>query len=123
MEYLLIALKLVVSLGILNVWVLRRDKPTDYRGQAAQTLREEFAVYGLPAWVFSVIGVTKVVLATALLLSLWWTDLAKPAAIALGLIMVVAFAMHLKVKDAAIKAVPSLAVLAMCVGIFVLSCT
>ena len=67
MEYLLIALKLVVSLGILNVWVLRRDKPTDYRGQAAQTLREEFAVYGLPAWVFSVIGVTKVILATALL--------------------------------------------------------
>jgi hypothetical protein len=122
MEYLLIALKLVVSLGILNVWVLRRDKPTDYRGQSAQTLREEFAVYGLPAWVFSVIGVTKVVLATALLLSLWWTDLAKPAAIALGLIMVVAFAMHLKVKDTAIKAVPSLAVLAMCVGIFVLSC-
>ena len=120
MEYLLIALKLVVSLGILNVWVLRRDKPTDYRGQSAQTLREEFAVYGLPAWVFSVIGVTKVVLATALLLSLWWTDLAKPAAIALGLIMVVAFAMHLKVKDTAIKAVPSLAVLAMCVGIILL---
>ncbi len=120
MEYLLVALKLVVSLGILNVWVLRRDKPTDYRGQSAQTLREEFAVYGLPAWVFSVIGVTKVVLATALLLSLWWTALAKPAAIVLGLIMVVAFAMHLKVKDTAIKAVPSLAVLAMCVGIILL---
>ena len=120
MEYLLIALKLVVSLGILNVWVLRRDRTTDYRGQSAQTLREEFAVYGLPAWVFSVIGVTKVVLATALLLSLWLPDLAQPSAIVLGLIMVVAFAMHLKVKDAAIKSVPALAVLAMCVGIALL---
>lgn len=34
--------------------------------------------------------------------------------------MVVAFVMHLKVKDAAIKSVPSLAVLAMCVGIILL---
>ena len=120
MEALIIVLKLVVALGILNVWILRRVQPTDYRGQAAQTLREEFAVYGLPAWVFPVIGVTKIILATALLLSLWLPDLAKPAAIALGLIMVVAFAMHLKVKDSAIKSVPSLAVLAMCVGIILL---
>ena len=120
MHYLLVALTLIVSVGLLNVWVLRRDKPTAYRGQAAQTLREEFAVYGLPAWVFPVIGVTKVVLAMTLLLSLWWPVLAQPAAMALGLIIVVAFAMHLKVKDAAIKSAPSLAVLAMCVGIILL---
>ncbi len=120
MDSLLIALTLSVSLGILNVWVLRRDRQTAYRGQAAQTLREEFAVYGLPAWVFPVIGVTKVLLATALLASLKFTFLAEPAAMALGLIMLVAFAMHLKVKDAAIKSVPSLAVLAMCVGIILL---
>lgn len=49
MDYLLIALTLTVSLGILNVWVLRRDQQTAYRGQAARTLREEFAAYGLPA--------------------------------------------------------------------------
>ena len=120
MSYLHTALILIVSLGILNVWVLRRDKQTPYRGQGAKTLREEFAVYGLPTWVFVVIGVAKVSLATALLLSLWMPALAQPAALALGLIMVVAFAMHLKVKDAAIKAVPSLAVLAMCVGIILL---
>ena len=120
MNYLLVALTLLVSLGILNVWVLRRDRKTAYRGQAAQTLREEFAVYGLPAWVFPVIGVTKVLLATALLASLQFSFLGKPAAMALGLIMLVAFAMHLKVKDAAIKSVPSLAVLAMCVGIILL---
>jgi hypothetical protein len=34
--------------------------------------------------------------------------------------MLVAFGMHLKVKDTAIKSAPSLAVLAMCVGIILL---
>lgn len=122
MSYLHIALTLIVSLGILNVWVLRRDQQTPFRGQGAKTLREEFAVYGLPTWVFTVIGVVKVSLATALLLSLWKpaAALAQPSALALALIMVVAFVMHLKVKDAAIKAVPSLAVLAMCLGIALL---
>lgn len=120
MDYLLIALTLIVSLGILNVWVLRRDRQTAYRGQDARTLREEFTAYGLPAWVFPVIGVTKVLLATALLASLQFSFLGKPAAIALGLIMLVAFALHLKVRDAAIKSAPSLAVLAMCVGIILL---
>lgn len=120
MNLLLIALTLIVSLGILNVWVLRRDQPTAYRGQAARTLREEFTVYGLPAWAFPVIGVTKVLLAAALLLSLQFSFLGKPAAMALGLIMVVAFGMHLKVKDPVIKSLPSVAVLAMCVGIILL---
>ena len=120
MDYLLIALTLTVSLGILNVWVLRRDQQTAYRGQAARTLRDEFAAYGLPAWVFPVIGVTKVLLATALLASLQFSFLGKPSAMALGVIMLVAFALHLKVRDAAIKSLPSLAVLAMCVGIILL---
>lgn len=120
MEYLLIALKLVVSLGILNVWVLRRDQRTAYRGQAAQTLREEFAVYGLSALVYAVVGICKVGLALALLISLWLPGIAHPAAYTLGALMVVAFAMHLKVKDPAIKSVPALAMLAMCVGIAVL---
>jgi hypothetical protein len=34
--------------------------------------------------------------------------------------MLVAYALHLKVKDPAIKSAPSLAVLAMCVGIILL---
>ena len=120
MEYLLIALKLVVSLGILNVWVLRRDKRTAYRGQAAQTLREEFAVYGLSTFVYGLVGICKVSLALALLVSLWVPGIGHLVAYALGAMMLVAFAMHLKVKDAAIKSVPSLAVLAMCVGIILL---
>lgn len=117
MEILIIVLKLVVALGILNVWILRRVQPTPYRGQSAQTLREEFSAYGLPGWVFSVVGVVKIALALVLLGSIWVPALAQPAALALGAIMVVALGMHLKVRDPVIKSLPALAVLAMCLGI------
>jgi hypothetical protein len=109
MNYLLIALKLIVSLGILNVWLLRSGKATAYRGGNAKTMREEFAVYGLPFPVFCLIGLLKIGLALALL--------AKPAAMGMGTLMLGAFLMHLKVKDPVSKAVPSLAVLALCIAI------
>ena len=119
MENLLLALKLVVALGILNVWIVRRVQPTPFRGQSAQTLREEFTAYGLPDWVFKAVGVVKVALAVALLISIWKPELklAQPSALALGGIMVVALGMHLKVRDPAIKSLPALVVLAMCLGI------
>ena len=117
MDYLIIALKLIVALGILNVWLLRRDKATAYRGQDAKTLRDEFAVYGLPFPVFCLIGILKVGFALALLASFWISRLAQPAAIGMGLLMLGAFFMHLKVKDPFSKALPSLAVLAMCAAI------
>ena len=120
MEYLIIALKLIVALGILNVWLLRSGKATAYRGRDAKTLREEFATYGLPFGVMCVIGVLKVGLALALLVSLWMPSLAQPAAICMGVLMLGAFVMHLKVKDPISKALPSLAVLAMCVAIALL---
>jgi hypothetical protein len=120
MDYLLISLKLIVALGILNVWLLRRDKSTAYRGKEAKTLREEFAVYGLPFPIFCLIGVLKVGLALALLASLWIPSLAQPAALAMGALMLGAFVMHLKVKDPFSKALPSLAVLGMCAAIALL---
>lgn len=117
MNYLLICLKLIVALGILNVWLLRSGKATAYRGKGASTLREEFAVYGLPFPIFCLVGVLKVGFALALLVSLWVPEVARPAAIGMGLLMVGAFLMHLKVKDPISKAVPSLLVLALCVVI------
>lgn len=119
-EYLLIALKLIVGLGILNVWLLRREKASAYRGQATTNLREEFAVYGLPYGVYCIVGVVKVFLALALLASFWVPAIAQPAAIAMGVLMLGAFVMHLKVKDPLSKAQPSLAVFGMCVAIALL---
>jgi hypothetical protein len=45
---------------------------------------------------------------------------AQPAAIGLGLLMLGAFVMHLKVKDPINKALPAIAVLAMCAAIALL---
>lgn len=120
MDYLLMALKLIVALGILNVWLLRRSKATAYRGKDAKTLREEFAVYGLPFPVFCLIGIFKVGLALALMASFWIPSLAQPAAVGMGALMLGAFVMHLKVRDPISKALPSLAVLAMCAAIALL---
>jgi len=117
MATFLIALKLIVGLGILNVWLLRGGKATAYRGKEAQTLKEEFAVYGLPAPFFYLIGIVKVGLALGLIASIWLPGLTRPAAIGMGALMLGAFAMHLKVKDPIRKAMPSLAVLCLCIVI------
>lgn len=120
MDKLLIALQIIVALGILNVWILRPGKTTPFRGGDAKNLREEFAAYGLPFWFMCVIAVLKVGLALALIAATWIPRLAQPAAIGLGLLMLGAFVMHLKVKDPIEKALPSLAVLALCAAIALL---
>ena len=119
-ENFVIALQLIVALGILNVWMLRSGKATPFRGGNARTLREEFAAYGLPFWFMCVVGGLKVSLALALIAAIWIHPVAQPAAIGLGLLMLGAFLMHLKVKDPISKALPSIAVLAMCTAIALL---
>jgi hypothetical protein len=120
MEYVIIILKLVVGLGILNVWLFRSNRATAYRGGNAKTMREEFAIYGLPYWFMCVVAVLKVGLALALLASIWFHSLAQPAAVGMGVLMLGAFVMHLKVKDPFSKALPSITVLFMCAAISLL---
>ena len=120
MPYLLLFLQLTVALGILNVWLQRSGQATPFRGGDAKTLREEFAAYGLPFWFMCLVGVLKVGLALALLAALWLHPVAQPAAIGLGMLMLGAFVMHVKVKDPAKKALPAIAVLAMCTAIALL---
>jgi hypothetical protein len=115
-----IALQLVVALGILNVWILRAGRKTPYRGGGANSLRGEFATYGLPSWSMYLVGALKIGLALTLLAAIWIPGLAQPAAIALGVLMIGAFTMHLKVKDPIQKALPSIAMLVMCAAIALL---
>ena len=120
MHYILIFLHLTVALGILNVWLLRSGMATPFRGGDAKTLREEFSAYGLPFWFMGVVGVLKVGLALSLLAALRFHRVSQPAAIGLGLLMLGAFVMHFKVKDPVKKALPSIAVFAMCAAIALL---
>lgn len=120
MKMIPIAFQILVALTILNVWILRRGRMTPFRGGEAKNMREEFAAYGLPFWFMCLIGAIKVSLALALLTGIWIPEVAHYAAAGMGLLMLGAFAMHLKVKDPLLKALPSIALLALCVGILLL---
>lgn len=102
-----IVLQLVIGLGILNVWFLRSNRSTSYRGGDATNLKEEFAAYGLPGWMFVVVGILKVGSALALLAGIFLPELVKPASIVMAVLMTGAIIMHAKVKDAPRKSLPA----------------
>lgn len=114
-------LQLVVGLGLLNVWIVRSGRATAYRGGTATSLREEFAVYGLPAFAFPVVGVLKVGSALVLIADVWITLPVREAAALVAALMVGAIAMHLKVRDPLVRALPATAMLAMSVAIVLLA--
>lgn len=107
----------IVALGIYNVWILRFNKETAYRGGNAKNLPEEFAVYGLSKSAMLTIGAAKLLCATGLMLGVFFPELTKPAAMSLGLLMAGAVCMHIKVKDPISKALPALGMLIMCLTI------
>ncbi len=117
MNTLLYIIQMLVALGLLNVWLLRFKSTTAYRGGDAKTLREEFAVYGLPVWFYYLIGTLKVGSATALLMGFIYPELILPAASLIVALMLGAVAMHFKVRDPLKKALPASAMLGLSVFI------
>ena len=113
-----LVIQLIIGLGILNVWFLRSKKPTAYRGGEATSLKEEFAAYGLPGWMFVVIGILKVGSALALLAGIFLPELVKPAAGTMAVLMAGAIGMHLKVKDPAKKSIPAAILLTLSLVLF-----
>jgi hypothetical protein len=113
-------LQLVVGLGLLNVWLVRAKSSTAFRGGAAQSLREEFAAYGLPHWFFLLIGALKIGSGVLLLVGIWVPEVVRPAAATVAVLMVGALAMHAKVKDPLIKSLPALLMLLMTVALVLL---
>lgn len=103
--------QVIVALGILNVWILRYNKATGYRGGDAKNMREEFAAYGLPFWFMCVVGFFKISFAIMLLVGIWYEPVVLPAAIGMALLMAGAVSMHIKVKDPPMKAMPATTVL------------
>jgi hypothetical protein len=120
MDALQTVLQIIVSLGLLNVWLLRRGKKTPFRGKGADNMRAEFEAYGLPIWFMWLIGALKLGVAASLLAGIWIPALVQPAALVLIVLMLGAFVMHLKVKDPLMAGVPALAMLAMAVAIALL---
>ena len=110
-----VILQFAVALGLLNVWLVRANRSTPYRGGDAPTMRQEFAEYGLPPFAMYVVGALKVGAALCLIAGVWWPSLVFPAALLIAILMVGALAMHVKIHDPARKSLPALA-------LFVISC-
>jgi uncharacterized membrane protein HdeD (DUF308 family) len=113
-------LQVVISLGLLNVWLIRPKRETAYRGGHAKTLFDEFHVYGLPTWSFFAVGALKIVFAILLILGVWLSSFTVPAAIGIAILMAGAVLMHAKVRDPVRKAIPS-AVMLVCALVLALA--
>lgn len=113
-------LQIIVGLGLLNVWLVRPRTSTAYRGGDAKSLKEEFAVYGLPDWAFYVVGALKVASAIALIVGVWVPGIVRLPAAVVAVLMVGALVMHVKVKDPWSKSLPALSLLVLSGAIYLL---
>ena len=113
-------LEVVVGLGLLNVWLVRAQASTAFRGGTAQSLREEFNVYGLPDWIFYLVGVLKFGSGVLLIGGHGVPEFVRPAAGTVAVLMVAALSMHAKVKDPLVKSLPAFLMLLMAVAIVLL---
>ncbi len=113
MRTIMVILQFAAALGLLNVWLLRFNQRTGYRGGAAGSMVEEFAAYGLPVWFAYVIGSLKIGAALALIAGVWIPTLVLPAAALISILMLGALAMHIKIGDPFKKSLPALGMLAL----------
>ena len=114
---IIIAIKIITALGIFNVWMLRYNKITEYRGGNAKSLKEEFETYGLKSWFMYIIGTIKIVVSILFIISCFSGYINIPdsavfyGAAIMSLIMIGAILMHLKVNDPFKKSIPAVTML------------
>ena len=120
-ENLPLILQLIISVGLINVWLFRFNKVTEYRGGGANNMKEEFQAYGLPIWLMYVVGFLKIAIAIMLIVSIWIKELLEYNIWLLSVLMFGAVLMHLKVKDPIKKSYPALSILFMIALILYLS--
>ena len=121
MDELVTVFQIIIAVVIIAVWVFRPRLETSFRAGNAKNIIEEFAVYGLPKWSVYAIGITKMSLATLLILGIWYTSLVQYAALGMGILMAGAVVCHLKTKgDPLSRAAPASLMLIMCAVVFYL---
>ncbi|NNF25907.1 MAG: DoxX family protein [Gemmatimonadetes bacterium] len=111
--------QLIIALGIVNVWVLRRERATAYRPAGAHNIREEFEQYGFPSWAPVAVGGAKLILAGLLIVGIFIPAVAAPAAVLMAALMVGAIGAHIKVGDPLKKSVPAAAMLLLSILVIV----
>lgn len=99
--------KIFIAISIVNVWFLRFNKPTPWRGGTSQSMLEEFQMYGLSKNMMYVIGGLKILFALLLVISIWYPFLTEPSAAGMAILMAGAVSMHIRVKDDLKKSFPA----------------
>ncbi len=105
--YIVSIFQIIIAVGLVNVWLIRFNKATKYRGGNAGNMTDEFAVYGLPKWFMYIVGASKILIASAMILGFFVPSVVFPASLVLCLLMLGAISMHIKVKDPFVKALPA----------------
>jgi hypothetical protein len=96
--------KVVIASSILVVWVFRFDN-----------IVKEFKQYELSDLMRTIVGASKIILATLLVVSIWHEEYVVLSAAAMGFLMIVAQYFHFKVKNPWQKHIPSLFLLTLCI--------
>jgi preprotein translocase subunit YajC len=96
-----------IAIAMFDVWLFRYNRPQRARGGDAQTMAEEFRVYGLPDWFRNLIRVLKLSAGTLMVVGIWSAQAALVAGIMLVIMMGGAIVMHIKVRDPLLKSVPA----------------
>lgn len=109
-----IACQVIIALGIFNVWIVRRNRPTPFRPEGSAGIEDEFRRYGFPGWTWKAVGLAKVSLAALLLIGIAVPAVAPIAAGAMALLMLAAIGAHVRVSDPVIKSLPAFAMLLLC---------
>ena len=88
--------------------------------QEFKNMIEEFDQYGLPKWSVGIIGFLKVSLAFFLILSIWFPALETSVLTAIGILMIGAIGMHIKIGDAYSKSIPAFLLLSLTLAVYLL---
>lgn len=98
--------QIIVAISIGTVWIFRFDN-----------IVKEFKQYGLSDLVRTLVGSAKIVLATLLVVGIWYPSLVLIPALLMAFLMLSAQFFHFKVKNPWQKHLPSLFLLALCIFI------
>ena len=120
---LLLIFNLIIALGIINVWLVRFQQETQWRGGEAKSLKEEFQVYGLPIWFMYIVGFMKITLAILLIIGMWIPKINLYTSMAMIILMIGAVVMHIKVNDPLKKSIPAFSIIILLIGIILNSIT
>ena len=96
MENIAILAQLVIAISILIVWVFRFDN-----------IVVEFKQYDLSDLIRSIVGASKIALATLLVVGIFYKEVVFISALLMAFLMVCAQIAHIKVKNPLSKYIPS----------------